>query len=152
MITTAKGRKLRLRLFAVERAIGNMITAAALLVAMALNKAVDTKTKVRANQGLPCAKDISHCDIADAAPEFCNAEAIPNDAAITISTCQSTARRAIRPVVQRVRIISPAANIAAFNMLSHPSATATTIRNKIVNASGARLWRIGCTSGNPLTR
>ena len=128
IMVTAKGRKLTPRLSDVDRAMGNIITAAALLVARALNKAVAAKTRASANQGMSCAKDTSHCAMADAAPEFCNAVAIPKDAAITTRTCQLTVRRAMRFVVQRVIIISPAANMVVSSMLSVSTITAINAR------------------------
>ena len=63
---------------------------------------------------------------------------MPNAAAITISTCQSTARSAADALVQRVRIIAPAATSEAFSMLIKPSATAATIAPRIVSETQAR--------------
>ena len=62
----------------------------------------------------------------------------PKAAAITISTCQSTSRRAEEGRVQRVMSISPAVTIAASKMVNKPNETVATSTPKMPSAINAR--------------
>ena len=81
-----------------------------------------------------------------AAPLFCSAMAIPNAAAIAMSTVQSTERRACSPVRQRVSSIKPAAPSDAVIRFMLPVAFTSTIKKSTTAASHARSWRGGALS------
>ena len=108
-------------------AIGNISTAAALLVITSVNTAVSTYTIASATQGVsgphPNNKPATHC----AAPVSVMALPKAKDAAITTSTGKSTLRLARLAVRQPLTIIAPAAIKAASRIDNNPDALNSTI-------------------------
>ncbi len=87
-----------------------------------------------------------------AVPVLSSARPMPSAPAMTISTDQSTLRRAVLAEQQPIMIINPAASIAATSMLNHPRATTLTIAPRIISAVHAFSWRRGLESSMALTR
>ena len=58
-------------------------------------------------------------------------------------TCQSTLRRASVDVQHPVRIIKPAASMAALSMLNQPTVATVTMAPRMPRAIQARSWRGG---------
>ena len=85
-------------------------------------------------------------------PVFCIACPIPKLAPITVRIEKSTPRRACGPVQHLVRIIRPAASMAAVIGGMIPKVISVTSRARIESATQARSWRKDAGVNRSFTR
>jgi len=89
------------------------------------------------------AADVRLSAIARARPDFSTAVPNANAAATDRMIFQSTLRRAIELVQQRLRIMAPAASIAALSIPRAVKLAARIITSRMASAVYARSWRTG---------
>ncbi len=157
MRVNTKGSGLTPRSWAATRVIGNISTAAPLLVTSCEKPAAIrnmTKSIAWGLSPMPIDRQApsSACAISAAAPVSCRARPMPRAVPMTMSTCQLMARRATVPVTHRVTTIATAAVNAATTGLIGTAVSITTSIARIASATHARSWRTGRVSSTLDTR